>query len=300
LGLEAVLPDGRRFDALKGLRKDNTGYDLKQLFIGAEGTLGIVTAATLKLFPRPRGRLVALAAPATPEHALELLHRLKGETGSVSAFEIMNRLSVDLVIKNVPNSRDPMPSAPYIVLAEFENAREEGLRESVEAALAGAIEARTIDTALIAENASQTRDFWRVREEISAGHRPEGAQVNHDVSVPVSQTPAFLAKASAEARRICPGVRIVAFGHMGDGNFHYTLMQPEGSDATAFPGAKLAQAVNEIATGLGGSISAEHGIGTVRVADLVRFKHPETIALMRAVKQAIDPKRIMNPRVLIP
>jgi len=298
LGIEAVLPDGRVFRGLKGLRKDNTGYDLKQLFIGAEGTLGVVTGACLKLFPRPRAHQVALAAVASPERALALLHRMKAATGAVAAFEIMNRLSVDLVVKNVPMSRDPLPGAPFMVLIEFEGMDAAGLRASIEDALTAAIKAGEAETALIAENASQARDFWRIREDISAGHRPEGAQVNHDVSVPVSQTPLFLERANAAAERMCAGVRVVAFGHMGDGNFHYTLMQPAGSDAAAFPGEALSQIVYETADTLGGSISAEHGIGVARVADLARFKDPESLAMMRAVKRAIDPNNVMNPRAL--
>lgn len=300
LGLEAVLPDGRVFSGLKSLRKDNTGYDLKQLFIGAEGTLGVVTAASLKLFTRPAAREVALAAAPSADQALALLHRMKAATGAVSAFEVMNRLSVDLVIKNVPGMRDPLPGAHgLLVLIEFEAAQPNGLRDAIEAGLAAAMEASEAQTALIAENASQARDFWALREAISAGHRPEGAQVNHDVSVPVSQTPAFLAQADAAMAQHCPGVRIVAFGHMGDGNFHYTAMQPEGSDAAAFPGAALSQTVYEIATALGGSISAEHGIGVARKDDLTRFKDGESIALMRTLKRAIDPHNIMNPRSLI-
>jgi len=298
LGIEAVLPDGRVFRGLKGLRKDNTGYDLKQLFIGAEGTLGVITAASLKLFPRPRAHEVALAAVPSAERALDLLHRMKSITGAVAAFEVMNRLSVDLVIKNVPNARDPLPGAAMLVLIEFEGMDVVGLRASLETALEAAISAGEIETALIAENASQARDFWRVREDISAGHRPEGAQVNHDISVPVSQTPLFLQRANAAALRICPGARIVAFGHMGDGNFHYTVMQPEGSDASAFPGAAISQVVNETADALGGSISAEHGIGVARVADLARFKDADQLEMMRAVKRAIDPHNVMNPRAL--
>jgi len=300
LGLEAVLPDGRVFRGLRSLRKDNTGYDLKQLFIGAEGTLGIITAATLKLFPRPRAREVILAGVANANAALALLHRMKAATGAVAAFEIMNRLSVDLVVKNVPNIRDPLPGARLMALIELEAMHEQGLREAAEAALAAAIEAGEAQAALIAENASQARDFWRMREEISAGHRPEGAQVNHDISVPVSQTPAFLARADAAMETICPGARIVAFGHMGDGNFHYTVMQPEGSDPALFPGERLSLRVYEIADALGGSISAEHGIGVARTGDLARFKDRESLALMRAVKAALDPQRIMNPRTLIP
>jgi FAD/FMN-containing dehydrogenase len=298
LGIEAVLPDGRVFRGLKGLRKDNTGYDLKQLFIGAEGTLGVVTAASLKLFPRPRAHQVAMAGVASAARALALLHRVKAMTGAVAAFEIMNRLSVDLVVKNVPASRDPLPGAPMLTLIEFEGMDEAGLRVSVEGALAAAIEAGEAESAVLTENASQARDFWRLREDMSAGHRPEGAQVNHDVSVPVSQTPLFLERANAAAAKLCAGVRIVAFGHMGDGNFHYTLMQPQGSDAAVFPGAALSQTVHETADALGGSISAEHGIGVARVADLARFKDPDALAMMRAVKRAIDPNNVMNPRAL--
>lgn len=300
LGLEAVLPDGRVLNGLKTLRKDNSGYDLKQLFIGAEGTLGVVTAASLKLFPRPRGRQVALAAVGSAEAALALLHRVKGETGAVSAFEIMNRLAVDLTVKNVANIRDPLPKAELIALIEFESAREQGLREAVEAALGAALDAGEAETVLIAENASQARDFWRLRESISAGHRREGAQASHDISVPVSQTPVFLAAAGAAVALLCPGVRVVAFGHMGDGNLHYTLLQPEAMAPEHFPAAALTDKVFEIAAGLGGAISAEHGIGIARLADLARFKDGESLALIRAVKRALDPNGVMNPRVLTP
>jgi FAD/FMN-containing dehydrogenase len=300
LGIEAVLPDGRVFSGLKGLRKDNTGYDLKQLFIGAEGTLGVVTAACLKLFPRPRAHEVALVAVPSAAAALDLLHRMKGATGAVAAFEIMNRLSVDLVVQNVANRRDPMPGAPFMVLIEFEAMNAAGLRDAIESALAAATDAGEATNVLIAENASQARDFWRIREDISAGHRPEGAQVNHDVSVPVSQTPLFLERADAAMEQLCPGARIVAFGHMGDGNFHYTAMQPLGMAPDQFPGAELSQTVYAIADALGGSISAEHGIGVARRGDLARFKDPESIALMRAVKRALDPNNVMNPRALLP
>jgi FAD/FMN-containing dehydrogenase len=299
LGIEAVLPDGRTFSGLKGLRKDNTGYDLKQLFIGAEGTLGIVTAACLKLYPQPAAREVVLLAVPSADHALALLHRMKAATGAVSAFEVMNRLSVDVTVKNVPSMRDPLNGAGAIaVLIEFEAAHAEGLRDAIESALASAIDAGEAETALIAENASQARVFWALRESISAGHKPEGAQVSHDISVPVSATPTFLARANAAMEKRCPSVRIVAFGHMGDGNFHYTAMQPLGAAPAAFPGPALTQLVYETATALGGSISAEHGIGVARRGDLARFKDRESMALMRAVKHAIDPTNVMNPRVL--
>ena len=299
LGIEAVLPDGRTFSGLKGLRKDNTGYDLKQLFIGAEGTLGIVTAACLKLYPQPAAREVVLLAVPSADHALALLHRMKAATGAVSAFEVMNRLAVDVTVKNVASVRDPLGGAGVLeVLIEFEAAHAEGLRDAIESALASAIDAGEVETALIAENASQARVFWALRESISAGHKPEGAQVSHDISVPVSATPTFLARANAAMEKRCPGVRIVAFGHMGDGNFHYTAMQPEGADPATFPGPELTELVYETATALGGSISAEHGIGVARRGDLARFKDRESLALMRAVKHAIDPLNVMNPRVL--
>jgi FAD/FMN-containing dehydrogenase len=300
LGVEAVLPDGRVLSGLKALRKDNTGYDLKQLFIGAEGTLGIVTAASLKLFPRPDARETAFLGVADAGRALALLHKVKAGTGAVSAFEVMNRLVVDLVVSNMPNVRDPMPGAPLMVLIEFEAARAEGLRDAVEQTLAEALEGGLAQTALIAENAGQARDFWAIRELAPAAHRSEGAQVNHDVSVPVSRTPDFLARADAAVEARCPGARIVAFGHMGDGNFHYTAMQPLGLDPARFPAAELSGLVHEIAAALGGSISAEHGIGVVRRADLARFKDPESLALMRVLKRALDPKGVMNPRVLLP
>jgi len=299
LGIEAVLPDGRVFSGLKGLRKDNTGYDLKQLFIGAEGTLGVVTAACLKLYPQPAAREVALLAVPSAAHALALLHRMKAATGAVSAFEVMNRLSVEVTVKNVPSVRDPLQGAGALaVLIEFEAAHAEGLREAIETALGAALEAGEAQTALIAENSSQARDFWALRESISAGHKPEGAQVSHDISVPVSKTPDYLAKANAAVDARCPGVRIVAFGHMGDGNFHYTAMQPLGADPASFPGAALTEIVYEVATSLGGSISAEHGIGITRRSDLARFKDRESLALMRTLKHAIDPMNVMNPRTL--
>jgi FAD/FMN-containing dehydrogenase len=300
LGLEAVLPDGRLWNGLSTLRKDNTGYDLKHMLIGAEGTLGIVTAATLKLYPRPRAHVTALASVASAERALELLHRVKGGTGALAAFEAMNRMSVELTVKNVEGAIDPMPEAALLVLMEFETAAPSGLRELVEATLGEALEAGDAENVLIAENEAQRRAFWHLRVSLSAGHRREGAQVNHDISTPVSAAPAFLAEAGAKAEALCPGVRIVAFGHMGDGNVHYSVLAPEGSDAAAFPREAIAHAVNETAVALSGSISAEHGIGAARRADLQRYKQPLALDMMRAVKAALDPEGRMNPRVLIP
>ncbi len=299
LGLEVVLADGRVLDGLKALRKDNSGYDLKQCFIGAEGTLGVVTAASLKLVPIPGAREVAVAAATSAQQALALLHRLKAATGAVSAFEMMNRLGIDLTVKNVAAMRDPIPGAALLVLVEFEAAHEAGLRGAVEAALAEALDAGEIENALVAENTSQARDFWALREAMSAGHKPEGAQVSHDISVPVSQTPAFLDRANARMQRLCPGALVVAFGHMGDGNFHYTILAPAGMAQDAFPAEALTEAVFEVAVGLGGSISAEHGIGVARKDHLARFKGAESLALMRTLKRAFDPNNLMNPRVLL-
>jgi FAD/FMN-containing dehydrogenase len=298
LGIEAVLPDGRVFDGLKTLRKDNTGYDLKQLFIGAEGTLGIVTAASLKLYPRPSSRFTAMASIASPERALPLLHRLKNATGAVAAFEFMNRISIDLTLKNVADLRDPLPGGAALALIECE-ASTAGLRDAALAALAAAIEAGEAQDVVVAETEAQTHGFWRLRESLSAGHRPEGAQVNCDISVPVSQTPAFLKQAQIACERLHPGVRIVAFGHMGDGNIHFSALIAPGASAEAFPRAAINEAIHEAAVSLGGSISAEHGIGIARLADFKRFKDPIAIEMMRAIKHAIDPNQIMNPRVLI-
>jgi FAD/FMN-containing dehydrogenase len=206
---------------------------------------------------------------------------------------------VDLVVKNVPGSRDPIPAGRLLALIEFDAPRAAGLREVAEAVLSEAVAAGEIETALIAENASQARDFWALRERASAGHKPEGAQVNHDVSVPVSKTPDFLERADAAMVRLCPGARIVAFGHMGDGNFHYSILQPIGVDPGRFPSAALTQEVYAIVTALGGSISAEHGIGVARRNDLLAYKDPVSLSVMRSLKRALDPRNIMNPRVLI-
>jgi FAD/FMN-containing dehydrogenase len=294
LGIEAVLPDGRVLNGLKALRKDNTGYDLRQLFIGAEGTLGVVTAATLRLFPEPAERVVAVAALDTPEQALDLLARARGETGALSAFELMNKASVDFATA-LPGVRAPF-DAPWLALLEFEGAA--GLQAAVETALAAAIDAGAARDAAIAQSEQAARDFWKVRESIPAGHRVlDAPQVSHDTSTPVSAIPAFLAKADAAVERLSPGARIVAFGHAGDGNIHYTAVAA-GPDAP-FPSAAISEAVHEIASSLGGSISAEHGVGVFRRDELPRFKDPVALDVMRMLKQALDPRRLMNPRAML-
>ncbi|MBI1252450.1 MAG: FAD-binding protein [Alphaproteobacteria bacterium] len=298
LGIEAVLPNGDIFHGLKSLRKDNTGYDLKQLFIGAEGTLGVVTAAALKLFPRPRAHAVACCAVERAEDAIALLHFIKSETGALAAFEIMNRESRAMTVRNV-GRRDPFPDAAYVALIECEAAGEDGLRPVLERALSAAISENLAQDAVIAQSEREAQDFWALREDISAGHKPEGEQISSDVSVPVSKVPAYLAEAETAVRAVLPGARIVAFGHAGDGNLHYTVAEARKGSGAAFPRERLNEAVHDIAVRLGGSISAEHGIGVARRSDFERYKDAQSIALMRAVKTAIDPRNIMNPRVLL-
>jgi FAD/FMN-containing dehydrogenase len=302
LGLEAVLPDGKVFNGLKRLRKDNTGYDLKQLLIGAEGTLGVVTAASLKLFPRMRSRATAVVALDDPAKAIQLLARAKAETGGgVDAFELMARLGVEFVLRNIPGTRDFFPGAyPWYVLIEIASGEPGAADAGLERVLAAAFEAGLILDAAIAQNAQQAKDFWRVREDQSAGQKPEGAGWKHDVSVPVSMVAAFIAEASAALERFHPGVRISAFGHVGDGNVHYDALQPVGADPKAFSalrdeGSKI---VHDIVARYEGSISAEHGLGRLKTDEALRYKDPVQVEAMRAVRAALDPKRIMNPKVL--
>jgi FAD/FMN-containing dehydrogenase len=301
LGLEAVMPDGSLYEGLSSLRKDNTGYDLKHLFIGAEGTLGLVTAASLKLVAKPRHMAVAMLALDTPEQAVELLHRLEEETGAVAAFEVMNRTGVDLALKNIPNTRDPFAEkAPWLALVEFESASDD-LADQAEAALGSALEAGLARDALVAQNESQTKSFWYLREEMSACQKPEGVAAKHDVSVPVSKVPAFLRDADAAAQRVAPACRIVAFGHCSDGNIHYDVLQPtamSGDDYRALLPA-MNEAIHDVAMSYQGSISAEHGIGISRRDEFIRREPPAHLAVMRAIKGVIDPKGIMNPRVLL-
>lgn len=303
LGLEVVLPDGEIWNGLKSLRKDNTGYDLKQLFVGGEGTLGVVTGASLKLFPRPRERVTAFVALASPEDALSMLTRAQiASGGNVTSFELMSRFSIGLVYKHIPGARDPLDKPfPWYVLAEFSSGREGALRADVEAILADAFEAGLILDATIAENEAQAAAFWHLRHVISVAMRPEGAQAKFDVSVPVASVPAFLKDAGEAVEKIHPGARVIAFGHLGDGNIHYDLLQPEGGDRAAFEQAedRIEQAVYDAIDRHRGSISAEHGVGLARRDDIARRKQPAEIAMMRAIKRALDPQGIMNPGKMI-
>ena len=302
LGIEAVLPDGSLFDGLKRLRKDNTGYDLKQLLIGGEGTLGVVTAAALKLFPILRSRAVAIVGLETPDAAIHLLARAKDESGgAVEAFVLIGRSGVELAVKNIPDVRDPL-ERPYPWIALIEIASSEGghAEAAMERLLTGALENGTVQDAALSQNQTQAKAFWRLREEQSAAQRPEGVTWKHDVSVPVSCMPEFLARAGAVAEAMAPESRVVAFGHVGDGNIHYDVLQPPGVDGSAHAEMREAgsQAIHDIVAELGGSISAEHGLGVMKSVEALRYKDAHIVELMRRVRTAFDPHRIMNPRVL--
>jgi FAD/FMN-containing dehydrogenase len=302
LGLEAVLPDGRLWNGLKRLRKDNTGYDLKQLLIGAEGTLGVVTAAALKLFPILASRATAFVAVASPADAMALLVRARDETGgAVEAFEIVSALGMDLALAHLPGARPPLDSRPaWYVLIEVADARAGAAEVALEGLLEGALSDCLVSDAAVAQNETQARAFWALREGQSAAQKSEGAAWKHDVAVPVSQVADFIAAASAALGARFPGVRIDAFGHVGDGNIHYDVLSAPGGDQATHAAARDAGAriVHDIVASMGGSISAEHGLGTMKTAEALRYKSPVEVEAQRALRAALDPKRIMNPRVL--
>lgn len=300
LGLEVVLPDGRVLGDLSALRKNNTGYDLRDLFIGAEGTLGIITAATLKLFSRPATQVTALVAVSDPKSAVALLSRLCGASGdAVSTFELLPRIALDLVFRHIPNTSDPFDKEyPWYVLLEIGAGRAEtGLRDSIEAELSDAMNCGEVLTAALATNEAQREHFWRLRETVPEAQRLEGASIKHDVSVTTTELPAFIVEASAAIQQICPDARIVSYGHLGDGNLHFNASQPIDGDAHAFLAlaARINRAVHDIVARYGGSFSAEHGIGQLKRGELQRYKNPVALSLMQTIKQAIDPKGIMNP-----
>ena len=304
LGLEVVLPDGRIWDGLTALRKDNTGYDLKQLFVGAEGTLGIITAAVLKLFPRIADTQTAFVAVRDADAAIELLSRARARSGDrVSAFELMLRLPVAFVLRHVTGARDPL-AAPHDCYVLIELASSEAGADSrgvLEAILADAMAEGLVLDGAIAASAAQAADFWRLRETIPEAQKREGVSIKHDVSVPVSRVGAFLADAAAQVAARAPGVRVCAFGHVGDGNVHFNLSQPEGGDGAAFEARRteINRIVHDTAVGMGGSISAEHGIGRLRRDELAHYKAGVELDLMRRVKAALDPDGIMNPGKVI-
>ncbi len=300
LGLEVVLPDGRIWDGLTALRKDNTGYDLKQLFIGAEGTLGIITGAVMKLFPLPRERHTAFVALEDVEAVLELLSRARiASADTVSTFELIPRIGLELALKHMPETVDPLAGRhEWYALIEFESgAAGSGLGAAMESYLAAALEDGLVVDAAIAQSEAQRRQMWFVREAMVLAQAPEGASIKNDISVPISKVPEFIRRADAAATALCPGVRPVAFGHVGDGNVHYNLQSPAGADDAAFLARwdELTDAVIDIVRDLGGSFSAEHGIGLLKVRELADFKSAVEMDLMRTVKNALDPKGLMNP-----
>jgi FAD/FMN-containing dehydrogenase len=302
LGLEAVLPNGEVWNGLKRLRKDNTGYDLKQLLIGAEGTLGVVTAASLKLFPVLPSRAVAFLGIGSPADAIRLLARAKETAGgAVEAFELIGRLGVDFALRNIAGTRDPLTQQhPWYILAEFEAAEPGAAEAAMERFLAEGLEAGLIADAVVAQTDSQAKALWAIRENQSPAQKPEGATWKHDISVPVSQVPAFLDQATAAMQAFAPGARIAAFGHVGDGNIHYDVLRPDGGSDAEHAARRDAgsRIVHDIVAALGGSISAEHGLGAMKTAEGARYKSATELAAQRALRHALDPKRILNPRVL--
>lgn len=302
LGIEAVLADGRLYNGLNALKKDNTGYDLKDLLVGAEGTLGFITAATVKLFPIPEGHETALINVASPEIALKLFGRLRARAGGgLTAFELMPRFGFDLQLKHGMLTRDPAASlSPWYVLAEVSRAKgaPEGLLQS---ALEEALGDGLVADAVLAESEGDRVQMWAAREQMSDVQSREGASIKHDVSVPIGAVPKLIAEGTAAVEHAVPGARACPFGHMGDGNIHFNFSQPEGGDPKAFmAGEKDANdAVYEVVTRLGGSVSAEHGIGQLKTGLLKRVKDPVALEMMRAIKLALDPNGIMNPGKLL-
>jgi D-lactate dehydrogenase (cytochrome) len=298
LGLEVVLADGRVLNALSKLKKDNTGYDLRNLFIGAEGTLGIITAATLKLFPRPRAVETAYVGLQSPTAALKLLSISRNEAaGSLTSFELLADIAVDFSIRHGIDIRDPLTTKyPWYVLMELSSSREDA-RDTLEAILAKGMEDGIVDDAVIAANLSQRQAFWKLRDEMSAAQKPEGGSIKHDISVPVAAVPAFIEEANAAVVKLIPGSRPVPFGHLGDGNIHYNVSQPVGGNAADFLARwhDVNAVVFEIVLRMGGSISAEHGIGVLKRDELLDVKDKVAIELMRSIKAMLDPSGIMNP-----
>ncbi|HHY48781.1 MAG TPA: FAD-binding oxidoreductase [Alphaproteobacteria bacterium] len=300
LGLEVVLPTGEIWDGLRKLKKDNTGYDLRDLFIGAEGTLGVITAAVLKLFPKPRGHQVAFAGLESAENALAVFRLAQEICGNaLTGFELMVRLGVEFTVRHIPGVRDPLASAyPWYILVDISTTDDEdSARRMMEMLLTQAFDKGLVQDAAIAASSAQGRAFWHLRESMSEAQKPEGGSIKHDVSVPVSDIPAFMAEAEHAVTAFIPGARICAFGHLGDGNIHYNISQPPGADKQAFIGRW--REVNAIVHGLvlrfNGSISAEHGIGQLKRDELAAIRPPIEIELMRRIKRAFDPANIMNP-----
>ncbi len=300
LGLEVVTAQGEIWEGLSGLRKDNTGYDLRDLYIGSEGTLGIITAATMKLAPLPAATTTALAACATLEDCVALLKLARARLGAgLTGFEAMGRVALDLVVQHFPALPNPLPTAPWTVLLEQSDSEGEAqARARFEALLGAALEAGLVVDAVVAESLAQSKALWQVRESLPLAQAEDGVNIKHDISVPVSSIAAFCARSDAALQRYLPGVRLVNFGHLGDGNLHYNVQGPVGANAAQFL-AEHEHAVNTIVfdavAEFGGSFSAEHGIGLLKRDELALRKSPVALGLMRAIKAALDPLGLMNP-----
>jgi FAD/FMN-containing dehydrogenase len=300
LGLEVVLPTGEIWNGLRRLKKDNTGYDLRDLFIGAEGTLGVITGAVLKLFPRPLGHEVAFAGLKSVKDALALFERASSRCGTaLTGFELMPRLGVDFTTRHIPGVRDPLATAHdwYVLIDISTSDAAETATRMMEALLSEGLEAGLVEDAVVAASEEQRKALWHMRESMSPAQKPEGGSIKHDVSVPVSAIPGFMAEADAAVMAAIPGARICSFGHMGDGNIHYNISQPVGVDKQAFLNRwrEINHLVHGIVLKYHGSISAEHGIGQLKRDELAAVREPIEMDLMRRVKRAFDPAGIMNP-----
>ena len=300
LGLEVVLADGRIVAGLKSLRKDNTGYDVKSLFVGAEGTLGVITAAALKIFPLPADSATALIGIGSPRQALELLARMRTAAGDqITTFELMPSFAVELTVKHVPGVADPSSfSCPWYLLVELTSPNpRQNLEALLGAELQEAAEQGIVKDAMLAASGAQAQAMWKLRESIPEAQRRHGASLKHDVSVPVSQIPALIEKGSALMQRLAPDGDVVAYGHAGDGNLHFNLSQKPGAEIGGFMARAhvLEDAMFDLVESLGGSISAEHGIGRLKALEFARRADPTELAVMHSLKMALDPKGILNP-----
>jgi len=294
LGLQVVLPSGEVWDGLRGLRKDNTGYDLKHLFIGAEGTLGIITAAVLKLYPLPKTQTTCWLNIASPAAAVDLLNQAKSAfDAQLTAFELISETSLALVLKNIPGASRPSAASPWYVLAEFSDADP----AAVAGWLGEQIEAGAVADGVLAGSVQQAKNLWSLRENISEAQKIEGVSIKHDIAVPVSRIPDFLALADAALSAAFPGIRVVAFGHVGDGNLHYNLSKPDAQDNAVFLASQpeVNRIVHDTVHALNGSISAEHGIGQLKREEILRYKSATEIGLMQMIRQTLDPHGLMNP-----
>lgn len=299
LGLEVVLADGRVWNGLRGLLKDNSGYDLRDLIVGSEGTLGIITSAVLKLFPRSEGRLTVMAGLPSIDQVTTLFERAQRVgLGALTAFELLPRIGLEFVIRHSAG-RDPFAHPyPWHVLLEYSGTgKDEGLKTKIESLLCDLMECGVLTDAVVSQSEAQSADLWRLRETMSEAQKPEGGSIKHDVSVPIASIPAFISRADAVVQKVVPGARPVPFGHFGDGNIHYNVSQPEGMDKQAYLDHwdQMNEAVYGLALDLGGSISAEHGIGRMKRDLLARTKDPVALDVMRSVKQSLDPHGILNP-----